>query len=226
MLRRVLIVVAVLLALLVGADRVGVYVAESVAADKLKQSQHLDSKPEVDIAGFPFLTQVVSGDYDEITVDAKDVSAGTPARALDIAHLHVVLHGVHVSDSFSRVHADHAVATARLGYAQLSKALGTRIAYAGNGRVRARASVTVLGRTVSGSITARPELHGTSLGFGATQGEGGAVAAEVSRLLAKAFASEIPLSGLPFQVRVDSLTATADGLDLQLSGDDLTYVKG
>jgi len=225
-LRRVLIAVAVLLALLVGADRIGVHVAQNLAADKLKQSQNLASKPNVDIAGFPFLTQVVSGDYDQITVDANDLSVGAAQRLLQIAHLHVVLHGVHVSDSFSRVHTDRAVATAHLDYAQLAKVLGVKIAYAGEGRVRASASVTVLGRALSGSVTARPELHGTSLGFGGAQGAGGTVAAEVARLLRKAFAIEIPLSGLPFQVRVDSLTAAPGGIDLKLSGRDLTYVKG
>jgi hypothetical protein len=224
-LTRVLIIVAVLLALLVGADRIGVYVAESAAADKLEQSQHLDSKPDVDIAGFPFLTQVASGDYDEITVDANDLSVGAAARLLQIAHLHVVLHGVHVSDSFSRVHTDRAVATAHLDYVELGKVVGATVTYAGEGRVRARASVTVLGRTVAGSITARPELHGTSLGFGGLSGAGGTVAAEVTRALSKAFAVEIPLSDIPFQVRVDSLTATPGGIDLQLSGHDLTYVK-
>ena len=223
MLRRVLIAVAVLLALLIGADRVGVYVAERVAADKLEQSQHLDAKPEVDIAGFPFLTQVASGDYDKITVDAKDVSAGTAAQLLQIAHLHVVLHGVHVSDSFSRVRTDRADASAHLDYAQLSKLLGAKIAYAGNGDVQATASVTVLGRTVSGSITARPELHGASLGFGTVQGSG--LAAELLSVLRRAFAIEIPLSGIPFQVRVDSLTAGPGGIDLKLSGQNLTYVK-
>ena len=225
MLRRVLIVLVVLLALLVGADRLGVHLAEAAAADKLKQSQHLDSKPQVDIAGFPFLTQLATGDFDEITVDAKDLSVGAAARLLQIAHLHVVLHGVHVSDSFSRVHTDRADATAHLDYAQLSRVLGAKIAYAGNGRVQATASVSVLGRTVSGSVTARPELHGTSLGFGGVQGAGGTLAAEVARLLRKAFAIEIPLSGIPFQVRVDSLTAGAGGIDLKLTGHDLTYVR-
>src|SRR3954447_7491577 len=202
-----------------GADRLGGYVAENVAADKLKQSQHLDSSPEVDIGGFPFLTQLASSDFDEITVDAKDVSAGAATHLLKIAHLHVVLHGVHVSHSFSQVHTDQAVATAHLDYAELGKALGVTVGYAGDGRVRATASVTVLGRRLSGAITAKPELHGTSLGFGAAQGDGsGTLAAEVSRLLRKAFALEIPLGDLPFQVRVDSLAANAGGIDLQLSG--------
>ena len=223
MLRRVLIAVAVLLALLIGADRVGVYVAERVAADKLEQSQHLDSKPDVDIAGFPFLTQVASGDYDQITVDAKDGSAGAAAQLLQIAHLHVVLHGVHVSDSFSRVRTDRADASAHLDYTELSKVLGAKIGYAGGGQVKATTSVTVLGRTVSGSITARPELHGTSLGFGPAQASG--LAAELLRVLRRAFAIDIPLSGIPFQVRVDSLTAGPNGIDLKLSGTDLTYVK-
>jgi len=224
-LRRLLIAAAVLLVLLLVADRGGNYIAESVAAGKLKQSEQLSSRPNVDIAGFPFLTQLASGDFDEITVDAKDVTVGQGSRALDITRLHVVLHGVHVSSGFSRFRADRASATAHVDYAALSRALGVNVTYVGSGRVQAQASVTVLGRTVSGSITARPEVHGTALGFGVAQVQGGAVAAEAARALQRVFAVEIPLGDIPFQVRIDSLTATPNGLELKLSGRDLTYVR-
>ena len=226
MLRRLLITGVVLVLLLVVADRVAVHVAQNVAADNLKSSQHLTSTPSVDIAGFPFLTQLASGDFDRITVDANAVPVGSSARVVQLAHLHVVLRGVSVTRSFSRVHADRADATARIGYAELSKALGVQVTYAGSGRVRATASLTVLGRKLSGSITAHPELHGSALGFGGAQLAGaGSLAAELSRLLRKVFDVEIPLADVPFQVRVTSLEATASGLQAAFAGQDLSYQK-
>lgn len=225
LLRRLLITAAVLVVLLIAADRAGVYIAQSVAADNLKNSQHLGSRPNVDIAGFPFLTQLASGDFDQITVDAKNVPVGRVSKVFHLARLHVVLHGISVSHSFSRFHADQAVATARVDYADLGRVLGGKVTYIGAGRVQATTSVTVLGRTLTGSITARPEAHATSLGFGDTQVPGGTAGAALARALQRLFATEIPLGDIPFQVRVDSLRATPDGLELALSGRDLTYVK-
>jgi hypothetical protein len=220
-LRRLLIALAVVLVLLIGADRLGVYIAETAAADHLKSSQNLSSTPDVDIAGVPFLTQLASGDFDEITVDASDV----PVTRLHISHLHIVLHRVTASRSFSRFHVNEADATARITYADLSRALGSRVEYAGSGRVRASASVSILGRRFGGSVTARPELHGTSLGFGNTQVAGTNLSPRVVQALGRIFDAELPLASIPFDVRVDSLAATEHGIDVKLSGRNLSYVK-
>jgi DUF2993 family protein len=224
--RRVLITVLVLAVLFVVADRLGDYVAESAAADTIKDSQHLTSSPDVDIAGFPFLTQLAAGDFDEITIDADDLPVGDQARQLDVSHLKVVLHGVSVPRDFSRVHADSADATARVGYDELGKTLGVKVTYAGSGRIRASTSVTALGRTVSGSITARPRLRGNALSFGDPTVDGaGDLAEELTTALNRVFDLEIPLSNIPFRVRVQSLETRPDGIVVELTGRDLDYVK-
>jgi hypothetical protein len=224
--RRVLITVVVLVVLLLVADRVGDYVAERAAAETIKNSQHLEGAPDVDIAGFPFLTQLAAGDFDEITIDADDLPVGTDARRLDLAHLKVILHGVTVPRDFSSVHADSADAAARIAYDELGRTLGVRITYAGGGRIRASTSVTALGRTVSGSITARPQLRGSALGFGNPTIDGaGELAAPLTRALNQVFDLEIPLSDVPFRIRVQSLTTGPDGIVIALSGRDLNYAK-
>jgi hypothetical protein len=223
--RRILITVVVLVVLFVAADRIGNYVAERTAADTLKNSQHLSSTPSVDIAGFPFLTQLAAGDFDKVTVDAHDVPVADGRLPID--RLHVVLHGVHVPRDFASVRADRADATAGVGYAGLGRLLGGPVTYVGDGRVRARVSVTALGRSVSGSITARPELHGTSLAFGNTRIDGaGGLAAELTRALNRVFDVRLPLTDIPFHVQVQSLQATSQGLELRLTGSDLVYRKG
>src|ERR671930_802776 len=88
------LVVAAILALLVVIDRVGDYVAERIAADTIKSAQHLPSRPDVDIAGFPFLNQLITGKYDKITVTADDVPVGTTARPLVLSRVQVVLHSL------------------------------------------------------------------------------------------------------------------------------------
>jgi hypothetical protein len=224
--RRLVITLVVLVVLFVAADRIGDYVAVRAAATTLKNSQHLDSTPSVDIAGFPFLTQLASGDFDTITVGADDVPVDGGRVA--ISRLHVVLHGVHVPRNFDRVQADRADATARIGYAELSRLLGGTVSYVLDGRVRARVSVSALGRTVSGSITARPQLRGASLGFGDTRidGAAGNLAAALTRALNRVFDLRLPLTDIPFKVQVRSLQATAAGIELTLTGSDLEYQRG
>ena len=64
-----LIVVAVGL---VVADRVGVRIAQNRIGQQVAAQYDLPRQPDVTIHGIPFLTQVVGGEYDHITVDIGD----------------------------------------------------------------------------------------------------------------------------------------------------------
>ncbi|MET7617766.1 DUF2993 domain-containing protein [Streptomyces sp. NPDC005408] len=57
------------------ADRLAEYYAQSKAADKLQKSLGLATRPEVDIHGFPFLTQLLDERIDRVDVTVPDVSA-------------------------------------------------------------------------------------------------------------------------------------------------------
>jgi hypothetical protein len=224
--RRLLIAVVILVVLLLAADRAGAYVAERTAASTIEYSQDLDHRPDVDIAGFPFLTQLAAGDFGKVTITARDVPVGEQHRLLDISRLHVVLHEVTVARSLKRVHADRAQATATVGYDDLGKTLGVHVSYTGGGRITASKSVTVAGRSVSGSVSARPKLADGALAFGAVQVNGAAaVGGALSQALNQVFDLDIPLQGIPFDVRVQSLTAGPDGIVAQLSGRDLSYSR-
>jgi hypothetical protein len=70
-----------LLGLVIVADRIGASVAEgriaSTAADELKKAgATTDGKPSVIISGFPFLTQVLAGSYQKITINANKPRSG------------------------------------------------------------------------------------------------------------------------------------------------------
>jgi LmeA-like phospholipid-binding len=222
--RGVIITLVVLAVLLVAADRIGVYAAERTAGNTIQSSQKLASRPDVDIAGFPFLTQLAAGKFGEVTVTGQDLPVGEAPHLLDLSRVRVVLHTVTVSRDFSRVHAKTADAVATVNYADLSKTLGLTVSYAGNGRVKATKSVTVFGQTVKASLSARPELVNGALGFagaqinGADQLGGAAVDA-----LGQVFDLSVPLQGIPFKIRVRSLRVEPQGVLVALSGADLTY---
>ncbi|MEV0261458.1 DUF2993 domain-containing protein [Streptomyces sp. NPDC050617] len=57
------------------ADRCAVMYAEKQAQHKLQQDMHLATAPEVDIKGFPFLTQVLDKRLEEVDVTIPDVAA-------------------------------------------------------------------------------------------------------------------------------------------------------
>jgi LmeA-like phospholipid-binding len=224
--RRLLIALVVIVVLLVAADRIGDYVAERTAGDTIQSSQHLTSRPGVDIAGFPFLTQLAAGNFDQITVTAKDVPVGERLHLLDISQVRVVLHKLSVSRDFNRVHAETADATATVSYRELGKTLGLDVGYAGAGRIKASKSVTVGGQTVRATLTTQPQLVNGALSFASTRIDnaaqlGGAVAAALNQV----FHLAVPLQGIPFKIRVKSLRVEPTAVYVDLTGADLTYSK-
>jgi hypothetical protein len=227
--RRLLITLIVLVGLLVAADRIGLLVAERTAGNTIRTSQNLDSTPSVSVAGFPFLTQLGTGHFKQITVKAKDVPVGTSSRTLNVAAVTVVLHDVRVARDLSRVQATSATAAATISYADLSHTLGITVAYGGTssgvGRVQATASVTVLGQSISGSVSAGVQVTGDTLKFVDPAVNGTNLPSAAVPLLQQIYGVPLALSGLPFNVKVAGVAATPDGIVIDLSGADLTYVR-
>ncbi|MGW7050485.1 LmeA family phospholipid-binding protein [Streptomyces sp. NPDC054887] len=65
----------VLTAVLLACDRFAVLYAQDKAEEKLQQSLGTGAAPEVEIRGFPFLTQVANRRLDEVAVSVPDVAA-------------------------------------------------------------------------------------------------------------------------------------------------------
>jgi hypothetical protein len=199
--------------------------AERAAGNTIESSQHLSSRPDVTIAGFPFLTQLAADKYNKITVTAKNMPVGKTVQ-LVISRLKVVFHELTVSRNFSRLHANTAAATGTVDYAELGKALDIDVTYAGNGRIKGTKSVSVAGRSFQASLATTPKLVNGTLGFAGTSiDNAGQLGAAVISTLNKVFDLSIPLDGLPFHIRVKALHADATGLHFDLTGRNLTYAK-
>ena len=90
--KALLVVVLLLVGLAVVADRVALGVAEDRVATELVQEGGLQGRPEVEIAGFPFLTQAIGGRYDDVHISLTAEQLGQPeGTRADIA-----LHGAEV----------------------------------------------------------------------------------------------------------------------------------
>jgi hypothetical protein len=122
--RRLIGFVVVLLLLLVVVDRVAWWVAQRGVAEAIQSSADLSRRPDVKVAGFPFLTQAVKGRYNEVNGTVDDISV---QDGLTIDRLNVRLTGVHVKlgdllkRSVSKAPVDAASATATVGYPSMDE---------------------------------------------------------------------------------------------------------
>jgi len=205
----------VLVALLVGADRVAEHVAAGVLADRLQTE--LGSRPTVEIDGFPFLTQAVGGSYQRLRVSAPVVRR----EGLSLRDFSATLTGVHVAlgdalgGSLSAVPVDRLDAGALVAYDDLTQLAGPGLRLAGdpNG-VRVTGRVAALGRQVDVSAVSSVALAGDALVVTAGQLTVGGVA--VTGPLAAALRGRldlrVPLPALPYGVRLASLVAGPQGI--------------
>lgn len=74
--RGLLITLVVLAALLVGADFAARAVAEDRVGAALQEPLGLANEPEVDVHGFPFVTQALAGRYDDVDLTTTGVAVG------------------------------------------------------------------------------------------------------------------------------------------------------
>jgi hypothetical protein len=210
--RKMLIGFLVLIvALVVVADRVGAHVAAHVLAGKLQSDEHLASRPDTSIGGFPFLTQAVHGKYSDVKVTAHDV---TTTDGVHIETLTVHLHGVHVplskvvGGSVKTVPVDHADGTAFVSFSEISQYLAGRGMTLTLNRASSGA-VSVIGR-----IPLAGHVHRVDAAASIAVSHD-VVTLSSSKLTGKVlrpFVLSIPLRSLPFRIDVTSVTVGVDGI--------------
>lgn len=232
---RVVIALVVLVGLLVAADRIALVIAERATGKTVQLAQDLDSAPAVSVSGFPFLTQLITGHFGQVTLTAKDLTVGRAGRTVRISTVHAVLRGVDVSRDLSSVRADTATATAAVSYPDLSSTLGVPVVYGGAspdgfGRVTARKVVSVAGQEISGSVTAEVKIEGASLRFvspvvSVDRAGSAAVPQPVVDAFSSLFGDPLALTRLPFGLTVRSVTADHDGVHITLAGSAVTFER-
>lgn len=225
----VILVVLLVLALLVGG---GLYVGdgyaerrvESETAVELQRQLGTPEPPQVDIVDEPFLTQIVGGRITSVHVVGQDLGTTNDAK-LKIADADLVLTDVTSDDWFAMMRASHAEGSARMEYAAVEALAGLPLAYAPDGRVAATPSTTIFGQRVTAVITGRPAVDRSAQAITLADPTISVAGVDLPDFTAKALISAlvkpIPVTGLPFGLRLDSVTAAEDGLHAGVTGDDL-----
>lgn len=147
----------------VAGDRLAVAYAEEKAADRIQQSLRLAARPQVDIAGFPFLTQVLDKRIRSVDVTVPDVAADK----VSLAEVHATATDIRiVGDLPSSVEGavvDRMDGDVLLSFDDMNRELGaSHVRFSGAGRdgVHIVGTLPVAGRTVSLRAEARVRRDG------------------------------------------------------------------
>lgn len=232
--RKLLALLAVVLVLVL-VDRVAVGVAEDQIARRIQTSQSLSEKPKVDVAGFPFLTQVIRGRYKQVTVQVS----GLTRDGLRLDQIRIVGEGVRVdpgdllSGSVNSVPVDHAHGSVLISYDDLNAYLAQRVegpkltvsrGGSGNLRVTGSVEIPVLGRSLSLSGDAKVAIEGENITLlpTAVSAATGFLPSFAQDSAREALTVRFALKNLPFGVRLDQPTVTNDGIRISAFADGLT----
>ncbi|MDX3382821.1 DUF2993 domain-containing protein [Streptomyces niveiscabiei] len=238
-LRILLIVVVVLGGLFVLADRLAVNFAEGEAADKLRTTEGLAATPDVSIKGFPFLTQALGGQLDDVEVGIKqyDAATGTSSGSIRIDDLKASMKGVDFDSSFSSATATSATGTASISYAELLKAAKSEptrvmdgveaevvgLSDGGNGKIKVAVEATVLGTKlpqpvyVLSSVTVDGDtvrVHADDM-----PSFGGVEAPENEARKITDFEQKI--EDLPGGIQLDKVTPAQSGVEITVKGSNV-----
>lgn len=220
MFRRLLIILVILvIALVIAADRIGAVVGAHVLAGKVQNFEHLPNRPSATISGIPFLTQAFGGKYHDVKITAH----GVPVNQVPVTTLTATLHGVHLPfskalhGSVSQVPVDRVDGTAFVSYSDANSYL-TKHPVAGQ---HVRLSAAKSARTVT--VTDHTRIGGkpvTLHGVGVVTVNKNVVRVTVSRLSggrvpkgsAKRLTVSLPLQGLPFRMQLSTMNVDPAGI--------------
>lgn len=142
----------------VASDRLAVTYAEEKAEEKIQDSLRLAARPEVDIAGFPFLTQVLGQQIDRVDVTVPDVAADK----VSLAEVHATAEDVRIvgdlPTALRGAVVDRMDGDVLLSFDDLNRELGAshvKFTDAGSGAIHIAGTLPVAGR----SVTVRAEAH-------------------------------------------------------------------
>lgn len=225
--RRLAVALAGVLVLLTVVDRIAAAGAARVVAEQVRRAAALDARPDVDVRGFPFLTQALAGRYERIDVRATDVPAGD----LVLPVLDASLDGVRapLSDVLSRSLAQVPVAdvTARalVPYDVLAQRYGIEgiVVEADGDRLRITGELSFADQTLAAVARSRVEVQDGELllltdevGLQDAESDPDSLSG-----LSEALELRLPVEGLPYDLAVTAAAVRPEGVALDAEASDV-----
>src|SRR5580704_4856786 len=223
--RRYLIILVIVVALLVVLDFAARDAAQNIMATKIQQ-QGLSQKPSVSIGGFPFLTQVASKNFQQVTITATNLTEGP----VTITKVDATATGIRLNSYSSASGTITSLSgTALISFASLGNTLaqkfgplgsllngaGLNLTAAGPSEVKASLNLLV----TSGSATWRvTRLSGNRLHVGLVSSNG-----LPSSLLGSIQSLDVQIPKLPLGLTINSVSVTPSGIVGRVSGHDVKF---
>jgi hypothetical protein len=225
----VLVLLLVVVGMVVAADRGAAWyaqqrLAEETAAWATRAGAPAGTKPAVRIEGFPFLTQVVRGEYDGIVVTARDVGAGgLVASRLDLhlRRVHLPLSALAGGD-LARGRAEQVTATAYIPLSEFATALnprGVTVRVEGN-RLRIEVPFEIAGfkSRVTGLAAVEAVDGRLRVRLSDLRAAGSELPQSVADSVSQQLAKLVEAPQLPYGLKLDRVRVTPDGLVASASG--------
>lgn len=224
--RKLIIFLVVVILIVIAADRGAKYAAESAIAKQLASSYDLQPAPKVTVEGIPFLTQAISGKYDQIDVSIAEVSRDD----LNVKNVNAHLYGVNapisevVSDARS-ITASRADGTALVPYDVVKKRLPSGFTVKPDGsKLKVSGKAQALG--VSVPVTATVKLTVGQEGVVAKPSKitvaGGRVPGSV---VANQIGFVVPIQDLPMHLKIQNVQVRPDGVQVSASADEVKFTE-
>lgn len=226
-----LIAAVALVGLLVAADRITAALAESAVAKRIDQQAPFstsNSKAHVSINGFPFLTQAISGRYDDIQVSGNALTIGTVNGVNFDAHMqgvHVPLNNA-INRDVKSLPIDHINATATVPFTEAARLTGIDgLQLSDNNgalRVSLGVSVPALG-DVTASANANVHLDGNRVSYEVSQivVNGAPVPDALASAVQQQMNGALTLPQLPYHLQVTGVRATPAGIQASARADHI-----
>ncbi|NBM18257.1 DUF2993 domain-containing protein [Streptomyces sp. GC420] len=238
---RILLIIAVILGgLFVAVDRLAVNYAENEAAERLRANEGLAESPTVSIAGFPFLTQVLSGELDEVDATISDFKASGQGEAVVIDELTATMRGVVLADDYSSATAERATGSAVISYDELLKAaraepveIGagitarvTKLSDGGNGKIKVgiTADVPVIGERDFEVLSTVKVVDGDTVEVHADTLPDFPGAGLADQQVRRVTDFEEKITELPRGIALEKVTAGADGVRISVTGSQVALI--
>jgi hypothetical protein len=223
-LRKLIIGLVVLIILLVAGDFVAKAVAQNVLAAQI-QKHGFPKKPSVSIAGFSFLTQVISRNIQQVTISSTNI----PEGPIKISKISAKASGIHLNSGFSSGKVSRLAGSVLVTFPALDNTLNSQLGPLGSllsssgltlssaGHDEIKASLDLL--VASGSATWKvSRVSGQELEIKLVNSSG-----VPSDALSSLKDIHIKLPHLPMGVQIDSVHITPQGIIGKISGRNFAF---
>ncbi|GGO29200.1 hypothetical protein GCM10010116_58490 [Microbispora rosea subsp. aerata] len=223
--RKLVVAVALLAILLVILDRVAVAGVQREIARQIEGAYDLAQTPTVQVKGIPFLTQAVSGRYEEIAIGIGKVER----EGVELERVDATLYGVTApladliqNAAATEIKAERVTGTVVISRQTLSARAprGIKVEGSDGDALRVSGKVSVLGNQVPVSADMKIQVAKGAIRLTPTNVKiaDGIPVPNAERLIS----FTVPVKDLPLNLRITRVKSTSEGLAVQGTASDVS----